>query len=191
MSERYTDQELIDRGLLELSPDGHLRTPLPVDKKITIDVSKWDCPTQLDRIESKLDEILVLLTKKKRVTGRKAIPDYAFVSFWSYYPRKTSKPAALRAWNGLNESQKQQIIKVIPDWVDAWRNTDKRFIPHPSTWLNQHRFDDDVDVAVPEEKKVMPKTDADWIQAGAIHNIFARTGESMTSFKRRVEVALR
>jgi hypothetical protein len=64
MTERYTDQELIDRGLLELSPDGHLRTPLPVYKKITIDVSKWDCPTQLDRIESKLDEVLVLLKRR-------------------------------------------------------------------------------------------------------------------------------
>lgn len=67
-----------------------------------------------------------------------------FNQFWAMYPRKTAKPAALKAWlstkpdlttvlNGL-EKAKQRWVKD---------KTESRFIPHPSTWLNQERYNDE------------------------------------------------
>jgi hypothetical protein len=200
MKERYTDQELIDRGLLELSPSGHLQTPMPSyktgtmtrQKEIEQVVSHWECPTQLDRIESMLKEVLSHINKqKRRRNGSDTATDTAFNSFWSYYPRKTSKPAAVRAWNGLNQTQKQKIISVIPDWVDAWKGKDKQYIPHPSTWLNQHRFNDDVDIAVPEEKESAPKTEKEWTNKAFELGIKPRTGEQWHELKERIKVAMR
>jgi hypothetical protein len=160
-------------------------------KEIEVIVSNWACPTQLDRIESMLQELLAHQNKPKRArNGSEEVTDTNYDFFWHHYPRKISKPTALNAWNRLNESQKQKVISVIPDWITAWRGTEKRFIPYPSTWLNQHRFDDDVDMAVPEEK-VMPKTNKEWSDKAKELGIFARSGEPWSNFIERVKVEMR
>ena len=154
-------------------------------------VSNWDEPTQLDRIENLLKELVAHKNKPKRAqNGSETVTDPAFDSFWAYYPRKVGKPTACSAWNGLNASQKHQVIKVIPDWVDAWRGKDKKFIPHPSTWLNQHRFNDDVDEAVPEEKEE-PKTNQQWLDKAVELGIEARSGEPWSVLILRVKEAMR
>jgi len=73
--------------------------------------------------------------------------DPRFDAFWSEYPRKVGKGAAWRAWrklgsNGPSEELFRRIMaglrrcKTTPEWVEG------RFIPNPSTWLNQGRWDD-------------------------------------------------
>jgi hypothetical protein len=156
-------------------------------------VSHWECPTQLDRIESMCKEILAHQNKqKRRGNGSHTVTDHAFDSFWDLYPRKVGKPAALKAWNGLNVDQKQKAAKAILVWVDAWyKTTDKQYIPHPSTWLNQHRFNDDVDMAVPEEKESAPKTEVEWNHKGLELGLHARNGESWHEWKERIKVEMR
>jgi hypothetical protein len=77
-----------------------------------------------------------------------------FATFYKSYPRKVGKPAALRAWrgvfNGVAESKWsglfQSILKALGEHKkqDQWTKDDGRFIPHPSTWLNQHRWEDEL-----------------------------------------------
>ena len=103
--------------------------------------------TQLSRIADAMES-----TKPKQKRQQKPSEDVpeGFEEFWCVYPRKVSKPAAISAWKKLNLTQKQTAIRVIPNWTIAWKQTDTNFIPHASTWLNQHRFEDDIHQAVPE-----------------------------------------
>ena len=68
----------------------------------------------------------------------------AFLKFWEAYPRKVAKAAAFKAWisNGCEEIAKA-IVKSVHDHAQhAWR--DPKFIPHPPTFLNGHRWEDEL-----------------------------------------------
>lgn len=74
-----------------------------------------------------------------------------FKSFWSNYPRRVAKPSAIKAWKKVNPTDKQ-ISSILDDIrnrhnSDEWQKNDGQFIPHPATYLNQRRWEDDgVDV---------------------------------------------
>jgi len=63
-----------------------------------------------------------------------------FRLFWRHYPRKVGRGAALKSWEaqGLEEHGEMIVakVKVYPF------SEETKFIPHPSTFLNQWRFDD-------------------------------------------------
>lgn len=69
-----------------------------------------------------------------------------FEMFWARYPRRVAKPAAVRAWSKLSREDRVHVLDSIDAQVDYWARTvtDMRFIPHPATWLNQRRFDDEL-----------------------------------------------
>jgi hypothetical protein len=65
------------------------------------------------------------------------------LEFWKCYPRKIGKGAAMRSWaKSIKIETPENILAALAR--QAWP-TDPRFIPHPSTWLNQHRWADEPD----------------------------------------------
>ena len=61
-----------------------------------------------------------------------------FIRWWAIYPRKVAKGAALRSWVDLDgEAIASDIIKGTKNYTFS---EEVRFIPHPSTFLNQWRF---------------------------------------------------
>ena len=75
----------------------------------------------------------------------KANTEDSFNAFWGAYPRKTNKKGAHKAWNKLNPPM-ELISRILNDI--AMRKThqwsDKQFIPHPATYLNNERWEDEV-----------------------------------------------
>ncbi|WP_373067581.1 hypothetical protein [Gemmatimonas sp.] len=70
----------------------------------------------------------------------------AFDSFWRVYPRKAGKPVALRSFiKAMKEDSPIAIGNGTIAWVTHWvdSDTEQQFIPHPSTFLNQKRYNDD------------------------------------------------
>lgn len=69
-----------------------------------------------------------------------------FDEFWSLYPRRVAKRAAVKAWSKLTDEEKAEAIATIGRHVDYWRQTDREIetIPHASTWLNQGRWEDEL-----------------------------------------------
>ena len=69
-----------------------------------------------------------------------------FDRFWAVYPRRVSKVSALRAWTKLKPDE--ELIEVIMTDIEhrkegEWKNQDVRYIPHPATYLNQRRWEDE------------------------------------------------
>ena len=71
-----------------------------------------------------------------------------FDEFWAHWPRHVDKHAAENAWRKLKPTV--TLTDLIVQAVDAqkasseWLRDGGRFIPYPATWLNGHRWDDEL-----------------------------------------------
>tara|TARA_Y100000590_G_C15311118_1_gene860178 strand:+ start:94 stop:465 length:372 start_codon:yes stop_codon:yes gene_type:complete len=74
-----------------------------------------------------------------------------FLQFWKIYPRKVAKVAAQRSWKRLKVKDIDDIFKVYKEHLIRWRGTDIQFVPHASTWINQRRWEDELE-PLPENK---------------------------------------
>ena len=74
-----------------------------------------------------------------------------FSEFWTAYPRKVAKPEALKAWIKIKPDD-DTFAAIMAGLAAAkasrdWTKDDGQFIPHPTTWLNQRRWEDQLETA--------------------------------------------
>ena len=81
-----------------------------------------------------------------------------FDEFWALYPRKIAKAVARKCFNKLTEQQQLDACKAIDEHCLYWKTkeTELEFIPHPATWLNNERWEDEL-VIEPKKEKVDKK----------------------------------
>lgn len=88
---------------------------------------------------------------KNQRTKEPSTPVVGFESFWSSYPRKISKAEALKSFTKINPDQ--QVLEKMLAAVERsklsadWMKDSGQFIPFPSTWLNQRRWEDETEEA--------------------------------------------
>jgi len=73
--------------------------------------------------------------------------DIGFESFYKLYPRKTNKPGALRAWKKIkpDAALRPRIMDRLKTFIAIdWSRTEPNYIPHPATWLNGRRWEDQI-----------------------------------------------
>ena len=88
-------------------------------------------------------------TSPRRGSGRKKSADMdGFALFWQEYPRKAAKAAAFKAWQKLNPSPElvERILAHVRDHKRSpdWLKDGGQFVPHPATFLNGRRWEDDI-----------------------------------------------
>jgi len=66
--------------------------------------------------------------------------DSDFETFYSSYPKKVAKPNARKAWD-KNKCKLEEVLPALEKHKKTWN--DPQFIPHPATWLNQRRWEDE------------------------------------------------
>jgi len=69
--------------------------------------------------------------------------NYSFDDFWNNYNNKVGKEAAQKAWNKLTDNDKAKIKGSVINFIKHKPFKDYT-LPHPSTYLNQKRFNDEV-----------------------------------------------
>ena len=79
----------------------------------------------------------------------KTVCEYSddFLDFWKEYPKKVGKGDAFKKWKKakLTNTDKTDIMNAL-NWQkksDRWRNDYGRFIPNPSTYISQRRWEDE------------------------------------------------
>lgn len=74
--------------------------------------------------------------------------DALFELFWQAYPKKIGKDAARKAFAKRRPSRTMTeiMIAAVEQQMSSpqWARDGGQFIPHPATWLNQGRWEDDV-----------------------------------------------
>lgn len=71
----------------------------------------------------------------------------SFADFWKAYPKKIGKGSAENAWKKI-KSPVDTLALILPALEiqkrsDQWRKDNGQFIPNPSTYLNQRRWEDE------------------------------------------------
>lgn len=84
-----------------------------------------------------------------------------FDRFWKSYPRKVGKGAALRAWKKVREPAKTLgLILAALEWQvesEDWREKKGKYIPHPATYLNHERWQDEPVNQDPPPPQISPE----------------------------------
>jgi len=88
--------------------------------------------------------------------GTDPVRDNGFDAFWSEYPKKVGKKDAKKAYEkALKSTDAETMIRAVQAQKGSgqWTRDNGRYIPNPSTWLNQGRWDDEIQpIDKPREK---------------------------------------
>lgn len=76
----------------------------------------------------------------------KETPLTTFADFWASYPRKQGKLDAQRAWKKITPSEHTHVMSGLERWkkTEQWTKDGGKFAPHPATFLNRRRWEDEV-----------------------------------------------
>lgn len=75
--------------------------------------------------------------------------DFEFPGFYNKYPLKVAKAKAYASWLKMSADERKRAWEAISAQIEAkhFRGQDgKDYIPHPATWLNQKRWEDEVKI---------------------------------------------
>ena len=70
-----------------------------------------------------------------------------FEEFWSSYPKKVGKESAKKAFQKVKEPLETLLSAIEQQKCSSqWSKDGGQYIPNPATWLNQHRWEDELEV---------------------------------------------
>lgn len=114
--------------------------PAPSDgiiKKST--VSHGESPPESNPIQSESNP-----NTNPNPNSRKRV-ETDFEKFWNAYPRKVGKQKALEAFRKITVPLETLLAAIENQKKSAqWTKDDGQYIPHPTTWLNGKRWEDDL-----------------------------------------------
>ena len=84
-------------------------------------------------------------SKEKKEEKEKEL-SIKFDRFWQAYPRKVCKKAAFEKFRAAMKKDVtlEQMLEALEEHKGSEQWQDPQYIPHPSTWLNQERWDDEL-----------------------------------------------
>lgn len=78
-----------------------------------------------------------------------------FENFWNLYAKKVGdKKSVIKKWMKLSVQTQGKILAILPAWKKQF--TDLQFQPHPETFLNQERWNDEIIITSPVLKSIIP-----------------------------------
>lgn len=109
-------------------------TPIQPKEEVEIEIE--------EDIEKEKDKEKTAQARRDRAKETLAM----FNRFWDVYPRKTAKQNAVKAFGKLNvdEALLNTMLTAIEKQKSSPQWSDPQYIPHPATWLNGHRWEDEV-----------------------------------------------
>ena len=100
-----------------------------------------------------------------------------FDQFWQAYPRKQGRKKALSSWQSSTMKPEVQIILnslELQKKSEQWRKDGGQYIPMPTTWINQERWNDQLHIDV---QKPVVKIDKKQQYERAFQDILKRLKE--------------
>jgi hypothetical protein len=95
-----------------------------------------------------------------RTKTKTEIIDQKFEDWWLWYDYKISKEKAKKSWNKLNEKEKDIALQSVQAYVES--TPDKSFRKHPTTYLNQKSFNDEIiNRNTTSQSRISPKITAE------------------------------
>ena len=97
--------------------------------------------------------------------------DELFDRFWSAYPRHVAKEKTRTSFSKVPLLEIPNLMSALERQKksDQWTKDGGQFIPHPTTWLNQRRWQDEITVEITQPQKqpvtsVKAPIDQEWLE---------------------------
>ncbi len=146
--DEHIRQVRTEAGRLGGNPDLLKQKPSKIEPKVETDDKQK--PTPSSSSSSSIPPVVPQVTDEPPKEPVEVLAKYTldFEQFWATYPRRVGKEAAFAAWKKRRFSQRtqdliMQALLAIRNSAE-WTREGGRYIPNPSTWLNQGRWDDEV-----------------------------------------------
>ena len=131
---------------------------LPSSGFPTTDLPTSGFPTQINT-----KEIITKGIKEKEIYKEKEFPSFSlcvfdseFSKFWAEYPRKEKKDRTKRAFLKKRKAgvEFEPILDGLKRYKQKWaqENTKLKYIPHPASWINDERWNDEIVISENESK---------------------------------------
>ncbi len=104
-------------------------------------------PELVQKLDSNQTHVTKHKTKHDRSTSKSPYTD-DFEAWWKVYPRRVGKRKAFTAWKaalknvGGNGEAPTTLLKITRQFAASAAGNAGDFVPHPTTWLNQGRYED-------------------------------------------------
>jgi len=119
---------------------------------------------------------------KKPAERLVAVVDDGFEAWWKEYPKKVGKGDARKSWCRIKPGKALQetMLKTLraARESDQWKADGGKYIPNPSTWLNQERWTDDVSTYT---RRAVRQT--------SFHNVESRPDDDLEAWALRKQLA--
>ncbi len=159
-------RQTVNQKMKQLEADGLLakidgRTVLFPVKEGDTSVKEDDTPrsqvgrheSQAARQECQVDRHPSKPSINHQITPKDNFENQALL-IWAEYPRRVGKPDAIKKIvSALKKESFEKLLSRTKLYADMTSSKDRHFIPHPSTWFNQERYNDDPDEWMDSEAK--------------------------------------
>jgi hypothetical protein len=151
--------ELVRKNLISIDPG---RSPAGTYRKIYLN---WRPDTDVQRGGQKCPPPMTPASApgaqecppKREIDNKKSDKEIllsGFEKFWKAYPNKKAKKKALERWMRMEPSPEltERIIRAVDaaKQTRQWKKDGGDFIPHPTTYLNQERWEDELKADSPK-----------------------------------------
>lgn len=113
-----------------------------------------------------------------------------FNEFWAMYPVKVGRRGAARQWQYMTEHERAEALAALPKHKAQWEINGTAFIPHPTRWLTEGRWEDEIQATRHEVTAWWSTQDAT-LRKGSEIGLAPRPGEEMPQYRERITAALR
>ncbi len=109
--------------------------------------------SKIPRVKESLRGNSLPISNKDSISNKDLESNTDFGLFWDLYPLKVSKKKAEQIWKRLSKADREAVLADIPrrKETDAWK---RGFAPHPTTYLNGERWNDELKVTGPTASNV-------------------------------------
>lgn len=120
--------------------DGEVSHPQPIPIPSPSDGEEETVTVEEEETDTETGEEEVA---EEKTIARVVEPD-RFEQFWREYPRKTAKDDARKAFKKRNpDAELFRVMMAALARQKQWRQWQEGVIPHPATWLNGSRWEDE------------------------------------------------
>lgn len=94
--------------------------------------------------EIKVKEIKIKEKKEKEIS----LQEKVFEDFWNLYPKKVDRKNSSSKFLKIKEKEISRVMEWLKKYLHKWTSewTEKQFIPNPTTWLHQERWNDEISI---------------------------------------------
>lgn len=130
----------------KLHPEREGEPDIPKLTQESLMINSCVTQTQIKLKESKV--------KENNTRHSSSCSELLFQKFWEAYPKKVNRKEALSRWIKAKLPDIEIILTAIENQkaTDQWQRENGKYIPHPSTWINKERWNDNLNTEVEDTR---------------------------------------